>query len=570
MIKLTKTTYPLSSQANHSESQTREEDQILHLKRLLVTLKQQYEKNLQLLNDQFHAEVVQRESLQQSYEKIKNEALVSAAQHEEELKSLQQQQVILRDFLKKSQEEVKAIREEMSRSSGNADLTSSQQRIEQLERVIPYLRERTEEANLETEQLREELELSYQKNHALEEELIASHKKYEKQIQELHLSLRAQTFQNVESVFNEEKEFDQDKKTLLENVCYADLIKEKISLDQQIKQLQQQLERQSSNLIAFREQLQEADIQKREIELQLHQKEALLQKANEEIKELSSQIASTHESLIEKNELQEHYEQLKEEYLDINERLEEALDSRIQAESNLYEALRRIEDQSDVMSTQEKELSSLRQERENIAYEAQQQRLFLEEHESRLKTAQQHLAKKMKEAALLSEQVDKQHVLLLELQQQYELAKTQAGHLQNNIEMYQKQEKKLQEQLHDALKATESQVAKWEEKYFKMYDKWQESEAAIRELKKFEEKHHQMQSLLTNLGTFMGSSQPISPLFQQIQESMERPGRPPQSLEENIQSSSSTLSRPDSASDERYDLFGMKHPLDKSKSNPSS
>ena len=56
----------------------------------------------------------------------------------------------------------------------------------------------------------------------------------------------------------------------------------------------------------------------------------------------------------------------------------------------------------------------------------------------------------------------------------------------------------MQDQLHESLKGNESQIIKWEEKYFQMYDKWQESENRIRELNKFEEKHLQMQNLFAN------------------------------------------------------------------------
>lgn len=137
--------------------------------------------------------------------------------------------------------------------------------------------------------------------------------------------------------------------------------------------------------------------------------------------------------------------------------------------------------------------------------------------------------------------------------------------MQANVDLYQRQEKRLQEQLHEALKGNEGQVAKWEEKYFSMYDKWQESENKICELKKFEEKHQQMQSLLANLGNFMGSSlthSSSSSSFHARQESTEKSTRSfncDPSLPEG--SSSSVKSQ---LSEEKYDLFGMRQPQDKS------
>ncbi len=123
----------------------------------------------------------------------------------------------------------------------------------------------------------------------------------------------------------------------------------------------------------------------------------------------------------------------------------------------------------------------------------------------------------------------------------------------------------MQEQLHDALKATESQVAKWEEKYFHMYDNWQESEARIRELKKFEEKHHQMQNLLSNLGNFMGSSLNSGGIFPSIQESAD-PLNSSEVLEES-QTEESSSTETLAAAEEKYDLFGMRQSSDKYKNN---
>jgi hypothetical protein len=122
--------------------------------------------------------------------------------------------------------------------------------------------------------------------------------------------------------------------------------------------------------------------------------------------------------------------------------------------------------------------------------------------------------------------------------------------------------------LHDALKGTESQVAKWEEKYFRMYDKWQECENKIIELKKFEEKHHQMQHLLANLGNFMGGSfaNPAMGNFPPAQEQVERNLRhasfeaPPP-----LDSYTPTPLKHD-AEEDRFDLFGMRQP----KPNPYS
>jgi len=162
--------------------------------------------------------------------------------------------------------------------------------------------------------------------------------------------------------------------------------------------------------------------------------------------------------------------------------------------------------------------------------------------------------------------MEEQQANLADLAQNVEIQKTQLAQLQASVDLYQRQEKRLQDQLHDALKGTESQVTKWEEKYFRMYDKWQESENKIRELKKFEEKHLQMQSLLANLGNFMGGSfNNHNALFHAGQEAPERPARP-LSLDTPLTEGPASLHKTE-PQEEKYDLFGMRQPQDNFKPN---
>lgn len=235
------------------------------------------------------------------------------------------------------------------------------------------------------------------------------------------------------------------------------------------------------------------------------------------------------------NPLQEKYEQLKEEALTLSQQLEEALEARIAAEKKMTALQEQFQSQQDELHQSETRLGTLLTEHDHLQREGAEWHLLFEESESRLKAAQQHLAKKVKEVTLLNEKNEELHAHLTGLQQSLETSNAQIHHLQTHVDLYQKQEKRLQDQLHDALKGTESQVSKWEQKYFHMYDKWQESEARIRELKKYEEKHAQMQALLANLGSVMGPSITSGNVTQE----------PPKTVE---------------IEDERYDLFGMRPP----------
>ncbi|MBA3721585.1 MAG: hypothetical protein H0W88_04215 [Parachlamydiaceae bacterium] len=552
-------------QVSHSGKAVRSsaEEQILHLKRLLVTLKQQYEKNLHALNDQLQGEINQRYAIQKDAELKKHELEEVDKQHEEELSSLKQQLVHLRNLAKKNQEASTQEPANSNNESYKTELVASQQRIEQLERVIPYLRERTEEANLETEQLREELEQTYHKIKALQSELSTQQQLHEKLLKDAHQKKSETTPPN---------EFD--TKSISENNSfegsslkddYTQVLKEKVSLEYQIKELKQQSENQSSNIVAFQEQLAVSEQQKKHFEMNLYNKDQLLVKAQLQVQELEKKMRVVGYDLQEQNQIHEKYEQLREEFVQVSEKLDEAVETRQHADQQLVELTRRLKDQDVQLCDQDIQITEFKREQDRQEREIQRIKSSLDDSEGRFKVAQQHLGKKVKELALLNDKSEEQHMALIDAHKQLEMFKSQIILLQGSIESYQKHEKKLQEDLHDALKSTESQVSKWEEKYFKMYDKWQESEGRIRELKKIEEKHNHMQSLFANLGTFMGSSFASTPLYQAAQKSIERPTSVPEDFRD-VQESQRRSFHHDEF-DGQYDLFGVRQTSEKFKAN---
>jgi chromosome segregation ATPase len=508
-------------------NQAGEQGQILHLKQLLVTLKQQYEKNLYALNEQLQQEIAQKhifkKELDQTQVKLQN-----AKQHsEEELTALHQQQIVLKELLKKRQDELK--------ESLSLDSSEDQQRIEQLERMIPYWRKKAEDAYREQE-------LAQSKIKSLQEELLQKQISYQKQVDELQQALTddEQRIQQGIHPFLREVQLFESR--------YVALLNEKVTLENRCKTLQEQVDDQISNVIALNEQREELEKHDKMIEASLHEKEAILEEHRQIRLELEKRLMM-HEGLDqEKQWIQERYEQLKEEWIQLSDRLDEALNHRIQVEFQINQLQEVVQLQELQLKEQNAQLADMNQEKMLLQTEMEQTCELLEENENRLKVAQQHLAKKVKEVTLLNEKVDEQLTELINTHQSLEIAKTQIHQLQGSLELYQKQEKRLQEQLHEALKGTESQVAKWEKQYFLMYDKWQESENRNRELKKFEEKHLQMQNLLANLGTFMGTSLGFDNAL--LQSTSNLPHFYSSDGDSSIQADSST--------EEKYDLFGMR------------
>lgn len=567
---MTKLTYPKTSnsQANSQpdSSISSQEEQIVQLKRLLVTLKQQYEENLRSLQSQLKGEVEQREGIFKELEQLKNKFEEAKKHHEEEQSALIKQQMTLKELFKATQAELKQVKNQSPAATPAISpqvFAANQARLEQLERMVPYLKERTQEANLENEQLHDEIEASQKKTSVLEAKLAEEQKKHQQAVQDLQEAL--QTFQGKEGGINADvyQEFSQVKQELVRSRHdneslerrYSSLLEEKISAEQQVKVAKEKAHLQEIEIKNFKERASGLEESKQNLQEQVAQKERELTTLKEQAKNSETRLCQLDEIIHNKDQLQEKYEQLREELVTVTEDLEEALEARLQLEGQLSYLRLSFNEQTEELQLKNSQVAQFVSEQEHLQADRQDLSRLLEESESRLKVAQQHLAKKVKEAALLNERVDELQSMFNDQHQALEAARVQIGHLQTNIDLYQKQEKRLQEQLHEALKSTESQVAKWEEKYFRMYDKWQDSENKMRELKKFEEKHHQMQTLLSNLGTFMGgASFAGANLFQQMPETLIQKHEQVEIEEEAV------VTESNKAPEDRYDLFGMRHP----------
>jgi len=466
---------------------TPEGEEILHLKRLLVTLKQHYEKGLHQAQLQLQVAQNQYAASEKELEKVQVQLIENQESYEEEIEALRDQQLTLKESLKEAEDQLQQLRHQPS---------SSQELRRELEGIKYTLAQGTEETK------------------ALESR-------------------------------------------------YIDILQAKIALEHQYKQLQLKLEHQSSDLTSFQERLYQLEDDKKVLASSLQAKEIECEESDRERQAFKQRLASLNKLAKEKEQIQEKYEHLKEEWGQLSERLEESMNIRAQAESYLIQLETIAASQEVQLQESAQQLQALHQEKDALEFERDQHQTSLEESERRLKVAQQHLAKKVKEVAVLNQTLEEQQLHLSACAKTIDEQKTWLMQLQERIELSQREEKRLQEELHEALKGIENQVAKWEEKYFLMYDKWQESENQIRELKKFEEKHLQMQHLLANLGSFMGGTfNPLTALFHSGQEAGERPlsSFPSEPLLTEDSSSSDPKTEP---SVEKYDLFGMKQPSDK-------
>ena len=570
--------------SNEGRGNSNEASQVLELKRLLVSMKQHYEKSLQQAQIQLQAEQDQRIAAQKELEEAKIQSAESLSVYEEELQSLRDQQILLKELLKKACDDLESERNSLAPSvrASNPENIEEGQKKASFASPLTQTREKAE-AEAEIARLIEKVNEEQKRSTALELRLFENEQNARLEIGNLQRLLedQKQIGNEIETVVSStsshqlRRELETIKYALTQGTQeakalesrYIETLNEKISLEHQCKQLQLQLESQSSNLISFQENLHIAEENKKRQEIALQEKEAEWIESCKKQQEIEADIERLKSQVKQKELIEDKYEHLKEEWTKLNERLEEEIDLRLQSDQHLNQLEAIAANQETQLQEFALQLQAHQIEKATLEAERDHLKNALEEGDMRLKVAQQHLAKKVKEAAILSEKQQEVQANASEFAKTIELQKTQLAQLQASVDLYQRQEKRLQDQLHDALKGTDNQIAKWEEKYFRMYDKLQEAENQNRELKKFEEKHHQIQSLLANLGNFIGqggSYPPPRAPFPMGEEIIARPPAPSPSTEIPLEKDLSLQEMPKKDSiEEKYNLFGLSQPFDK-------
>lgn len=216
----------------------------------------------------------------------------------------------------------------------------------------------------------------------------------------------------------------------------------------------------------------------------------------ETVNERVSAVNKSHQLQQSSDKQREEIAQLREQILNMTKRYETESTARLERERDWQQA-------KTALAAKDEENLELARRKLKLEEELSRLREMAEESDQQLKLAQQHMAKKLKETALLTEKIEEQSLQSQEMQHALTHALNKLEQVQQEAAEHLKGEKRIQETLEDKLKVMAEELAKWEAKYFSIYEKWQETESKNRSLASLEEKYHQMQNLLAGLGTFI-------------------------------------------------------------------
>lgn len=386
------------------------------------------------------------------------------------------------------------------------DLLSSKKHASSLEQVIQSLRGKTPEPSKQIPEEYQEnlatLRAQLQETQAEIETIARDARLKDEAKQEIAAELEA-----IQTQFKDLKKQVFESKTQIESSEKARIQAETLSttLNQKLLERTEAIEALDVEVKSLKEMLHEGIRQAKTIEKEY------LEAIDEKVSATNSNT-QLHQSI---NQSQEEIRLLKEQLNDAHER-----EQLMQSETG--HQLDQLVRQRDQYRSQHKETSEtlellrrhfgeLEQSHKLTQEQLKRAEMSNREHEHEIKTAHQHLAKKVKETTLLSEQLEDLKVRLVDAQKTHEHSQTRINEMKAKFEQHANEEKRLQEKIHEAQKHGEEQIHKWEEKYFRLAEKLQSMETRNKELQTLEERHNQMQALLAGLGNFVGNTSFYSP-----------------------------------------------------------
>lgn len=370
---------------------------------------------------------------------------------EEELELLKEQLIKLKELLKEKEDCNQVLCDENS---------GYKQKQRQFERVVHYLRKRLDEIHLDNKEMSEALQIKEQQLAKVKHEYHESCQQKRFLEEEItHLSLQNQQYQ-----LSKESADQEDKKAIEKQLVVLEETKHHFAL------LQERIE---AHLEEYKmeKSLYEADVIK-----QLHQLQSeMLLKQDAHLKEVQALHPLIAEWQIKVQEASR-----------LNEAFQEKLN----------------EMASELLDLQEKERLWL-QEKELLQQAIFEHKNKHEELDSSLKTAQQHLAKKVREVTILNEEKATLQQSLNEAKSALENAHFKLLESQNLLEIEYRNQKLLHDQYQSSLKSLELHALKWEEKYFDVQQKRREAEERLCEFQLFEEKYQKMNKILNHLSNLL-------------------------------------------------------------------
>ena len=341
-----------------------------------------------------------------------------------ELKEAQSKLAEATQNLKEAEEELQALRDQLVKLreaiQNTEELEGYKHKQAQLERVIHFLRQRSEEAHLESHELRQEL----QANQADNKELLSQLEAFQG-LREEHALLQGQLV-NL-------KDSSQGSSSIM-----AGLEKEKARAEKQLSEQKEELEFIKQMMMKG---MQEAKDERAKSEERYQQRIAELETQVATVTKAQAQDGSVFKEKLRAVESERDHvlEIAREKYASEAEETRKKCVEQLKEIESLKQVFVRKGEEFEQLQNETAHLAEAQADLEDKLHKTESSR---DEAESRLKVAQQHLAKKVRETTLLSEKNEELRLQHLELQNVLETSKAKLIEQQSALEMEGQHQKK--------------------------------------------------------------------------------------------------------------------------------
>jgi chromosome segregation ATPase len=382
----------------------------------------------------------------------------------------------LKEAVEKNQVQLQIIKElEEEKSAYSALLDGMREEIASLNESLEQAQQLTRDSEARLQLLQkdkidflDQLERSRHQLLATKEELRSK----DDQINDLQAS-RQRHMQQLNSM--EQQVSDAQRQQCLMQTALNDLRRDretlqraKAGLEADVKRLQQErLESEAKLQLALE------DKSKRAAELQHEQR---MRKEREAELEAQRQVAN-----------EAHFEQ---------QRTQEAL---LLANNQIQKFSSDMEKKEQHIEEITQQLVRTRQDKEQIEDELARTKRSFEGRESELQAAQQHLAKKVKESARLTEKLEETAQKIYDIENSNEDLRKRLAIAEAEAEKYRKREKDIEDRSQQKVAEAQAATSRWESEYARVFAQWQQSEEACKKLRSMETKYKQMSVVLAGL-----------------------------------------------------------------------
>lgn len=133
-----------------------------------------------------------------------------------------------------------------------------------------------------------------------------------------------------------------------------------------------------------------------------------------------------------------------------------------------------------------------------------------EERDTEVRRAHHHLAKKIKENALLRDALERQKTQMQDLHNTQALHKREIERMQNTVHLQRLQEEKVSLLSQEREESFQQQTQEWQTKYVTLHHEWQELKKEMMQLAKYKKGYEQLSTTLSTLKSFLGKTLDLS------------------------------------------------------------